>query len=93
MYSSYAQKYRSVQTRVELDHQRRLCAQSGITTLERPGGMFDGGCGVFGEVDTYEGEAEVSPEAVAPLMAALANLRATPDPTGELAPIHRPDQQ
>ena len=43
MYSSYEQKYRFVQNRVELDHQRRLCSQSGIATLERPGGMFGGG--------------------------------------------------
>merc|ERR1712026_464253 len=75
-------KTKFVQMRVEHDHQRRLRAQSGIATLERPGGMFDGGYGVFGQVDSYAEEAEEGPED-----AALRALLASPDSAGELAPI------
>ena len=81
-------KSKFVQMRVEVDHQRRLMGSS-HATLERPGGMFDGGYGVFGEVGPYGEEVEEGPEAVAPLMAALASLQATPDPKGGVGPLHR----
>ena len=43
--------------------------------------MFDGGYGVFGQVDSYAEEVDEDPEG-----AALRALLAVPDPTGELAP-------
>merc|ERR1712197_244684 len=59
--------------RVEADHQRRLSAQSGIAALERPGGMYDGGFSVFGQVDGFQEEAEEGPEEAAPRALMAAN--------------------
>ena len=87
MFSTYEQKYRFVQNRVELDHTRRLNSQTGIARLERPGSLFDGGYdAAFGEADDDGDGPEVGSEAVAPLVASLVALQAMPDATGALGP-------
>ena len=86
MYTTYEQKYQFVQNRVELDHQRRLNSHPGVSALERPGGMFDGGYGVFGNFEAYDDEPGEGPETASPLIASLAALQAMPEAAGVLAP-------
>ena len=90
MFQTYDAKLAFVQHRVELDHQQLLRpSATGLSRLERPGGLFDGGYedSSWGPAAAPAAPSEDATGAVTPEdYAQLAALQSAHDPTGLLAP-------